>query len=812
MANQLNKRGADGWRYPLTSVTLDNRVHPSAVRPGFLTALAGIDGRVQGGLRPYPGFKTVRRLGVSLDNAAGAPLISSYNIDALLDLFSVTLHAGSSDVLGGFVARITDAGTSRVVFEWFSEDSTWRAVELEVDDATGSPPIDVTVGQMDVAFIGRLLYVFRKGRPPILVYFKRADANSPWLPVIVTDTGPGVRPPAPTVALAASDGGQKPPGVKLEPGDYSFAYQLRDTVTGRLSAVSDVATISQSDFPLDANGVPQPQFVSFTLGMVSGPPFFDSGSVLKWDQLRAYRTVRTEFAGAAINSAILQLDRVLPISPGGGGIFLDGVSTWYYELPDLALRYQDVYQDKAEFDPQMPAAGAAAFHSGILFTSSNRSSTSAGFSGIGEIRWSSTVELAPELFPPDNTFPTVSTADEPIRFIEVSDVLYAFTPSRAYVTTRLGPFPSRPQRIHEGYGLTHARAAVGVSNSVFLLTPLGFATMDSSANLSALTVFDNKVFGSWASSLGSVRAAYDAPTSCVYFVNTTQKEAACFWLNTRMTSTLEDMGFVAVADGVDPTAASDDRRAFFGNARGVVFTPDATRSRTGPSGDTVYSMFPLNGQVSHATLTAATAGGAKELVFANSLLYSNDLVGSSVYFVSGAEKGNSYGVLTADAVGFFVEQPDGSGLAVGAAAGDQILISPVVVRVKGWPVGDIEDPLNPSPIADQFRARVVNSIGAHFQNVAGLAASTPEVATYTGAVYVGHSPAPALTGSPVARDGLTPIVSITDDPTPFWARMGVSGVRGAILLPEVLALAGDLDFILLGLTVNGRVEAFNAQT
>tara|TARA_Y100001938_G_scaffold79381_1_gene109650 strand:+ start:4072 stop:15234 length:11163 start_codon:yes stop_codon:yes gene_type:complete len=58
MANELNTK----WGYPLTMVSQDKRVPLPGVMDGYAGELCGVDGSVQGGLRPFGGFKTVYEL------------------------------------------------------------------------------------------------------------------------------------------------------------------------------------------------------------------------------------------------------------------------------------------------------------------------------------------------------------------------------------------------------------------------------------------------------------------------------------------------------------------------------------------------------------------------------------------------------------------------------------------------------------------------------------------------------------------------------------------------------------------------------
>ena len=47
---------ASTWYYPLTKVSQDKRVALPGVGKGYAAELAGFDGQLAGGLRPFSGF------------------------------------------------------------------------------------------------------------------------------------------------------------------------------------------------------------------------------------------------------------------------------------------------------------------------------------------------------------------------------------------------------------------------------------------------------------------------------------------------------------------------------------------------------------------------------------------------------------------------------------------------------------------------------------------------------------------------------------------------------------------------------------
>jgi len=207
---------------------------------------------------------------------------------------------------------------------------------------------------------------------------------------------------------------------KFEAGDYSFGYQLVDSKTGRRSALSNIAQVRSEDFTVTRTqggntiSVKQDQYMGIEL-------VYDSA---KYDLMYVYRSVKIQDAGGTMVAGLLFLDKIVKLSDyltcknGAGVSYTFNTLTtsnrhvmYFYELEDKQLVYQNPYVDRSVFDETMPYGGAAIFYQSTMLMSRIEVPTASTTEesrnvdphrGLGEMRWSSLMEMSPELFPPFN--------------------------------------------------------------------------------------------------------------------------------------------------------------------------------------------------------------------------------------------------------------------------------------------------------------------------------------------------------------------------------------------------------------------------
>lgn len=613
---------------------------------GFCHELVGVDGQLPAGLRPFPGFRQVHEF---KDVYSVAPHNGSPRKSLITDVYSFNCLVDDDYYAYGVVYRIReptheDWGDLFMDF-WCSKDKVWHnANTLYISDSLTDgdgdgvpdyitlPPhwqatLDAgtypyTAGAqngmaMAVKSTGRLVYVFVQDRPPILFYI---TATSTPTMTLVTSTGPNERPtlrdPYDALDMGAlrvtestsRDGAGQVLLLEFYPsevglgltqadedvgsllaGNYSFAFRLRDSVTGRLTGLSEIAQSRWSDFdPLAYSGSASGGGSGFTSG--SG---FATGSAVqalfaaieivydpdKYDQAYIYRSARVEGAGGTFTSKILFLERIItladyhtvnsPLADEGGRSRAQSV--YYYELEDKALVQKPTYADQEIFDEKMPRAGAAEWYETTMLASNLRTAAVPSSTentlvdpnlGVGEIRWSSLWEFSPELFPVYNRYVPSIPSDDVILFRPAGPHIIGLSRNKQYVI-RKETGDIRVEPIHDGYGVVNQWAADTVGSLVYLVTPgKGMKTVDSVGQLDDVRFLNKLLVDDWASTIESISVAYDPTAGCLYVLNPETEEAAILWFNTAQITELSDMTFDYVTRGVWPTNFTWDRSDF----------------------------------------------------------------------------------------------------------------------------------------------------------------------------------------------------------------------------------------------------------
>lgn len=211
------------WEYPLVEVTLDKHATRTGTYDGRAADLVGMDGSLDGGVRPAPGFKLAHTLDPT--NERNNPNIGSSSRWAsggayqstkwyVSDVRAVDFRVGETDFGYGFIYRVNDAyagseANQSILIDYrIGQDPTWYTRELcrlfgnDVD--------------FSVAVWGRLVYLFLEERPPVLFYLTAgtptlATSSSNWAP----SSSVGTLPSYQEVLIGLPSGsGQTGPGEK----------------------------------------------------------------------------------------------------------------------------------------------------------------------------------------------------------------------------------------------------------------------------------------------------------------------------------------------------------------------------------------------------------------------------------------------------------------------------------------------------------------------------------------------------------------------------------------------------------------------
>jgi hypothetical protein len=657
---------------------------------------------------------------------------------------------------------------------------------------------------------------------------------------------------------------------KFEPGDYSFGYMLVDSKTGRKSALSNVAQTRSEDFLVariqggNSISVKQDQYMGVEL-------VYDSA---KYDLMYVYRSVKIQDAGGTMISGLLFLDAIVKLEDyqtckngaGVGYAFNTNTTTnrhamYFYELEDKQLVYQNPYVDRSVFDETMPFGGAAIFHqntmlvSRILTPSASTTEEDRIFDphrGLGELRWSSQMDMSPELFPPFNRYNPTIPSNEVICFGKAGANVLGISRDRVYHIRKAGVY-IKVTEMHEGYGIVNHRALDSVGSAVFYVTSHGLKSVDVQGQLDEIRNINNVIVREWASDLSEVQVAHDPFMNCLFVHNPVSEESYVLWFSTSKTTKVADANFDLVAQGPWPVNWTSieygndlSRRAFFlqnnqetrasgtgynAFAGPAIYIVDDASSRTISGGSTSWngatrvttldfagdSRFVASGAWSSGNIPISSATGT--VVGTNAWRFAYAYLSHST--VNTANIGKKFKVMYNSTTGVFVDSAVYPWV-TSTVAGDVFVVSPVVFEWAGHTLGlETEQGMTFSN-ADLFRMKVISSLGAAFADVSGppttdsVTASKP-LDRYTALVYSGTQEDPIATAQTKDTNGNL-YASVEDDEGVVYAAFGSDasdgryGVKGTTLTPGIRILCPDLSFRLLGCVVRGTITAVERTT
>ena len=890
-----------------------------------------MDGNVESGLRPSSGFKQVHEL--SFLPATNHDLTS-----VVLDFFPVQFSIGSNGYAYGFLYRVKrSAGSGAAYADIFldyynSVLGTWSKGNLVAED------VDLTVQWSKVAW-GRFVFVFVKGRGTVLFYI---NPTTYALEVTGRDVagpfaGPGKRPllvdpdsatilgafeslapaserpctgqvvivsvlpsasylyPGPNGGYNYSHSNNSSSGSNagadcvlptdadprmIEPGDYTFAYQLVDSQTGRKSALSEVAQIRKEDFSTvvstgsDSSSSGDDTY-EYQAKYAVMELIYDSD---RYDQAFIYRSVKVQDAGGTLIAAVLFLDKIIDLEcyqtvRNGTGADFDPASTslrhvtYWYELEDKQLCYQDVYIEKPLYDEEVPRAGTAIMYENSLLCSNIArppSSTEDGnrtgdtLRGLGEIRWSALGDAQPELFAPSSRYVPSVPSTEILRFQPAGSNIMGFSAARQFFI-RKDSTALRVVETHKGYGIVGPHAAETIGSTVYIVTRKGMKTVDASTQLDDIRSLNNLIMQEWnADDLASITLAFDPAISALFCYNPVDRRTAVIWYNSARVTEFWDLPFLQVQFGqwpIDPDSPSGplDERAMWlqeyprdseGEAapsgwKPRIFVYDADRSKV-IGGGSAFAAQPrlttldFEGDSRFAVRTSFFVGTSIRLALTGSLVApgggvtdgTSGIEGAYLYVVESETEsivGRRVQIKRISGTGsgyFDVECVTGDELDAlydNLLAGDRVAISPMRVGWTGAPL--VVQTAEGADFGGQgfFRVRHVDSIGASFTSVEGPASTDgTSDAKYLGQVFRGDEEEPAAKGLCRAKASGTAIPSIVEGTpaeyaavgSPGWtvtSNTGKFGVSGSVLCPSLVILCPDLDFRLMAVRVKGRV-------
>jgi len=349
----------------------------------------------------------------------------------------------------------------------------------------------------------------------------------------------------------------------FKPGDYTFAYYLHDSLTGRRTALTDIISKSETGSSIAANG----RYIGFILEIDTD----------LYDEVYMFRSVKMQSTGGTYMGSILHLDTIYNIADeaidteakvstasNSAANYPSNIAVYklYYQLDDIALTMQDIYLDKTECDDEMPFCGAAvAFNNSLIVADPQNGSTSIRTSidsrerNIGELRWSSLTERSPELFPINNKYAPELFQNRITRLCRAGDYAIGFSADRLYHIRRNGIY-LKIEEMHTGFGLASENGFAMAGPLVYFVTTKGLKAVANNGQLDDVQSLDNLLLDDWYSDLSSIRLSYDPYISCLFIHNPVKEQTVCMWFSTGRVTEFHDTCFDDTRVGIWPKTFS----------------------------------------------------------------------------------------------------------------------------------------------------------------------------------------------------------------------------------------------------------------
>ena len=613
---EVNRR----WVYPTVTASENKGIERTALSgEGKAHEVVGVDGSRRFGCRPSSGFRLAHTFDIYKDfsGSAARPFSATApptftKASKVTDCFPVSFQIREGEFGHGFVYRVSNLAndnaaifmdyvptSATVDYTGVSGATGWRTVLIS-DHETSHPS---KTAKMDVVSMGKYVITLVKGRPSRIFYIDwNKNTGSPVYTSKVVDGGAGLRPLVRDSGASnpgyreSTDGGGSGPYIgrqvsyttggtnplqgklidvahdaapsvpadtdfhKFRTGNYSFAYYLHDSHTGRRTPISTICSRDENS-AIDANG----KYIGFILDI----------DVTLYDEVYMFRSVKQQDVGGTYTSAILHLDTIYDINDAavdteakvdtsansnytiGGSTDILKAYKFYYQLDDIALAMQDIYLDKTEYETDIPHAGSGVSFDGTLVVSDPQGETTlvsnleSRSRNIGEIRWSSLTERSPELFPINNKYTPDLFQNRVESLAKAGEFVVGFSADRIYHIRRNGIY-FKIEDMHAGFGLASQNGFASAGPLCYFVTSKGLKAVANNGQLDDVQALDNLLMEDWKNNLSELRLSYDPYASCLFVHNPFLEQTVCMWFNTGRITELHDTDFDDVRSGMWP--------------------------------------------------------------------------------------------------------------------------------------------------------------------------------------------------------------------------------------------------------------------
>lgn len=824
--------------YAAVSPSEDLQGVPAAVQAPNLVHAIGLDGRVLGVLRSFPGMGSETLHGLpKAEDRLGYPI---NNVEYVA--YAAVKKGTSKHVLRGLVMLgDNQAGTGKALYfvYWDTEAGVGNAVVLEnFEQWADFKP--TSFDEYAVTYLGRYIYFVNSGsstsnvdsfvdaEPPYnKAYWWDFKINS-WdryvsgftqrflglLPSRLLRTK--VNEDHPTDGTLNSDDAMETQiygtsTFDLPVGDYTYAaevvskkHKLRSHIrfhTKRATAAPNSSLqwgIDRTHLPTD-NGVIKQQvratatlesvLANWGIGHCDGFRLWktqkndsevEAGKYTPVQHLylvEDYRERGVAGSGSSPNEWDFRFD------PEGTAETTNSKNAAYFV--DEGLVTQEQYDPFFhEFGPAPRMKRLLGFDGMLIGVTDHKEPTALGSGGVvqdypEEIVWSSVATDEPENFPVDNRMPLDDASETVMDLVKGGSTAWAVTNMGAYRIARAGSALSIIKALHPT-GAVSRFGQVAVNNTLYIVTRSGVKAVDGNTlQVNDLKRLNRLIYddAEWAKSLEGVRVGYDSYAGALVLLNTTKKEAVLVWESTGAITRLSDCPWTFLVSGPD-AKTQGGHRCYLITSDGKVACIDAYRQAG------KRTMYGANaGDTVNGTFTAGTTATSLLDSTAN---FSTNAVGFKVYILSGDRAGE---VATITARPSTTELTV-TGLSGAPATGDRYSIAPVYHRVT------FSQLPGPSGV-DPFVAKITSAMSVAFTKLGGE--SGP--GNTNGQVTVGMRTETSILASDTFKTNLVPDKCV--------GRVNVRNIR---MYPFIEMAGSNLDVEIQGLLVKGTDTMSEAQS
>lgn len=582
-------------------------------------------------------------------------------------------------------------------------------------------------------------------------------------------------------------------------GNYGFAVQFLDSTTGRKSQISEIGYLEMPKNGSADQSLPIMLRVWF-------PSYYSGGAWVRgvgttpgvYDKALIYRTVNQGIAGGSLyGNSPLHLDSIITAPASTATVTPEGINL---RVADTQLVYQDTFAGRTRSDDVPPQGGVAQFLGSTLFVSRVLGNTATTLTdsvtgvtppnpppGVGDLRWSTTLDTQPENFSQFSRWVPQTPGNEVIAMRRVGMSMLGFSTDRMYKISRADSF-IKVEEMHLGYGVAGKDTLEAIGTMTYLVSGAGLKAISADGQLEDVTSLDTLLNVEWATYKANLKMAFDATGQCLTILKPSvtgpDGEAACMWFGTNRITMLKDLPFKHMRSGNWIVSGKNVRRSLFvkrHNASGTygVYIVDYERSLSGTNlcGGTARN-------VQFGDVSPSSPNPAPPL---SPTVYEFDCAGY-----------NLDGTMTRSTV---ADMSD-AGVAENYYNSNWS-VAPILVRWVGGNIGFQMQPDQPE-FKDFFRQKQVTNAAAYVELINGT--FDPNFTqSWCAEIYEGTSDTPIYTATPVNQSGTqVSTVSYVGNEMPR-APFGQHGVMGASLSPSFVFPVCGVDIKLLAFSLTGRI-------